>query len=112
MDIQKFEQILRAPTRTRKELETMKTSALRNGEIEMAHLAEAVLKEHFPVANKRGGGATPTAATFRDSHKNFGSGKEAYLWLIEQHQKFDSRIIGDRPRFSCVKRTAVCCGSL
>lgn len=93
MDIQKFEQILRAPTRTRIELETMKARALQKNEVEMAHLAEEVLRERFPVTNKRGGGATPTVATFRDHHENFDSGKEAYLWLIEQYQKFDKSAI-------------------
>lgn len=93
MDIQRFEQLLHAPKRTRDELETMKINALKKGEVEMAHLAEDVLRERFPLITKRGVGATPTAAIFRSRQKMFDSGKDAYLWLIEQHQKFDSSAI-------------------
>ncbi|WP_137719536.1 hypothetical protein [Methylobacillus flagellatus] len=92
MDIQRFEKILREPDKTRSDLQNMKDNALKKGEIEMARLAEEVLKERFPVVSRRGG-ATPTAAVFRGDHKNFDSGKEAYLWLIKQHQAFDIKAI-------------------
>ncbi|WP_197343440.1 hypothetical protein [Ralstonia pseudosolanacearum] len=85
MDIERFEKLVRDPKRTRDELESMKENALKKGQTEFAKLANDVLSERFPPRKtKRGGGATPTTATFRSRSENFDTGKAAYLWLVDR----------------------------
>jgi hypothetical protein len=84
VDIARFTQIARDPRRTREELESLKANALSKGKVEFAHIANDVLLARFPVKGRHGGGPTPTTATFRTHSKDFESGKEAYVWLIEQ----------------------------
>jgi len=84
MNIERFEQIARDPRKTREELENMKKNALTNGKPEFAAIANEVLLQRFPVKGRRSGGATPTTGTFRGRSEEFDSGKDAYLWLVEQ----------------------------
>jgi len=92
MDIQEFERRARDPRRTRAELENMRANAAAKGAVEYAHIADEVLRERFPIKAKSGGGPTPTTATFQGRGEHFDSGKEAYLWLVEQlcHYKPDA----------------------
>ena len=84
MDIQEFERRARDPRRTRAELENMKANAAAKGAVEYARIADEILRERFPIKAKAGGGPTPTAAKFQGRSEHFDSGKEAYLWLVEQ----------------------------
>ncbi|MDP3670900.1 MAG: hypothetical protein Q8R69_14565 [Telluria sp.] len=88
MDITRFEQLARDPRRTRADLESMKANALAKGLVEFAKIANEVLLERFSVVTKRGGGRTPTTATFRSRSEYFESGKDAYVWLVEQFCQF------------------------
>lgn len=88
MDIARFEQLARDLRRTRADLESMKANALAKGQVEFAKIANKALLERFPVVTKRGGGQTPTIATFRSCSEHFESGKDAYVWLVEQFCQF------------------------
>jgi hypothetical protein len=44
----------------------------------------------FPEKGRRSGGATPTTGTFRGRNNEFASGKDAYLWLVEQFCRYRS----------------------
>ncbi|HOX67497.1 MAG TPA: hypothetical protein PKV56_06490 [Burkholderiaceae bacterium] len=89
MTPERFEQFARQPARTREELETMRANALAKGNVELAHIAAEVLAERFPTQTKQRSGPTQTTAAFLGRSETFGTGKEAYLWLLErfrQHQ--------------------------
>ncbi len=88
MDTERFEKMARNPSRTREELENMKRNAIANGQTELAHIAEEVLRERFPLKTKRASGATPTTALFRGRYETFPTGKDAYLWLVEQFKSY------------------------
>jgi hypothetical protein len=88
MDIHEFERRARDTRRTRAELENMKANAAAKGAVEYARIADEVLQERFPIKAKSGGGPTPTTAAFQGRGEDFGSGKEAYLWLVEQFCHF------------------------
>jgi hypothetical protein len=88
MDIERFEQIARNPCKTREELENMKKNALAKGNAEFAAIANEVILHRFPVQGRRSGGATPTTGKFRDRSEEFDSGKDAYLWLVEQFCRY------------------------
>lgn len=111
MDLDRFETIVRNPCRTQADIETMRQNALDKGEIECAKIASEVLCARFPKTSKRGGGATPTTARFLDETREFGCGKDAYIWLAARllahrsdaldrylalHQRSDSRSQGCR----------------
>lgn len=66
----------------------MKRNAIANGQTELAHIAEKVLCERFPMKAKRASGATSTTAVFRGRSETFPTGKDAYLWLVEQFQSY------------------------
>lgn len=91
MDASRFEQIARSAS-TSEELENMKANALAKGQIQFAHIAEEVLRERFPVRSKKGKGPTPTTAGFRGRSERFPTGKEAYLWLVEQFRFYRPNI--------------------
>lgn len=88
MDIQRFEQLVRDPHKTREDLENMKMNALAKGKPEFAAIADEVLLQRFPVKGRRSGGATPTTGAFRGRSEEFDSGKDAYLWLVEQFCRY------------------------
>lgn len=66
----------------------MKRNAIANGQTELAHIAEEILRERHPVKTKKTGGATPTTAVFRGRSETFPTGKDAYLWLVEQFKSY------------------------
>jgi hypothetical protein len=88
VDIKYFERLVRDPRKTREELENMRNSALAKGKPAFAAIANEVLLQRFPLRARRSGGATPTTAIFRDQRDEFGSGKEAYLWLVENFCRY------------------------
>lgn len=80
--------------RTRGELENMKANALLKGNADLAHIAEEILQERFPI--KTGGhGSTPTTALFRGQRRQFDSGKRAYLWLIQEFRLYRPKILDE-----------------
>lgn len=93
MDLSKFESIVRDPRLKRSEVETMRKHALDKGEIECAAIASEVLNARFLATTRRGGGATPTIASFLDETREFGSGKEAYLWLVARFSAHRSDVL-------------------
>lgn len=93
MDLARFEAIVRDPRRTRTDIETMWRHALDKNEIECAEIASEVLCSRFPARSRRGGGPTPTAARFLEETREFGSGKEAYLWLVTRFTEYHSGVI-------------------
>ena len=88
MDIQRFERLVRDPRKTREDLENMKENALAKGNPEFAAIANEVLLRRFPIKSRRSGGATPTTGAFRGRSEEFDSGKDAYLWLVDQFCRY------------------------
>jgi hypothetical protein len=70
--------------KTRAEAETLKANCLAKGNTEAAHVVNEILLNRFPTIAKATGGATPTVASVNGRKEYFDSGKEAYLWLINQ----------------------------
>lgn len=62
----------------------MKKNALDRGQVECAKIANEALIERFSIKAKRGRGPTPTTAMFRSLTESFDTGKDAYIWLIEE----------------------------
>lgn len=88
MDATRFEQLARNPALTRQELENMKENAISRDKNELADIADAVLRERFPIKTKKVSGWTPTKAIFRGRSEKFSTGKDAYLWLVEQFRNY------------------------
>ena len=63
------------------------------GNLDAAHMVYEVLPERFPVQSKSGNGATPTETIFRGRKESFATGKDAYLWLIEQFCTFQPLVL-------------------
>lgn len=95
MDPTRFEQLARSPARTRDDLERMKANALSKGETELAHIAEEILRERFPIRTRVPSGRTPTTAIFRGHREQFDSGKDAYLWLVQEFRLYRPTIFDE-----------------
>ena len=96
MDIERFTAIAKDPARTRAELEQMRERALAKNLPNYVQVIDNVLRERF--SNKptnRGGGGKPTKAIFRSRTEHFASGKDAYLWLIEQFCRFNNSVLSE-----------------
>jgi hypothetical protein len=94
MDIERFTAQVRNPERTREELETMRANAIDKNATEFVRVVDDVLLERFPnKLTKKGGGKTSTTAVFRSKTEHFESGKEAYLWLVEQFCRFHKIVL-------------------
>lgn len=96
MDIERFTAIANDPARTRAELEQMRERALAKNLTNYVQVIENVLRTRFSKKpTKRGGGGTPTTAVFRSRTEHFASGKDAYLWLIEQFCHFNKSVLSE-----------------
>ena len=95
MDPTRFEQLARSPARTRDDLERMKANALSKGETELAHIAEEILHERFPIRTRVPSGRTPTTAIFRGHREQFDNGKDAYLWLVQEYRLYRPTIFDE-----------------
>ena len=84
MDLKAFSTYANDPKRTRSELEQMKVNVVAKGELEAARMVDDVLLRRFPTRGRTGGGKTPTEASFKGRSETFESGKDAYLWLVDQ----------------------------
>jgi len=69
---------------TRQDLEQLKRNALSAGNRNFAQIAHNLLEELFSVRTRRGGGATPSKVTFKGKVQNFYSGKDGFIWLVDQ----------------------------
>lgn len=96
MDIERFSQIARDPNLSREQLETMRANALSKNKLDYVRVAEEVLCERFPGRSQRhGGGRTPTTAIFRGQTAFFDSGKDAYIWLVNQFCSYRKCVLSD-----------------
>ena len=96
MDIERFTVIANDPARTRTELEQMRGRALAKNLSNHVQVIDKVLRESFSnKPTKRGGRGTPTKALFRSRTEHFASGKDAYLWLIEQFCRFNRSVLSE-----------------
>ena len=87
MNLDRFEQLVKNPRRTRVELEQLLRNAIEAGSVEYATLAKEVLDQKFPGrqdVRSRRGGRKPTVARFLDKTREFGTSKEAYVWMVER----------------------------
>ena len=92
MTPERFEQMLREPMRTRSDLEVMQRNALCKGEGALARLAAEVLAERFPSGATQRKGPTPTTAVLLGKSEDFATGKDAYVWLLEQFTRYRNTI--------------------
>lgn len=101
MDIERFETIAKVPTRTKDDLIQMRTNALSKGEREFAAIAEEVLNERFPTWQKlkKSSGPTPTTANFKSESRDFDTGKDAYIWLVEKFQSFMPSLLSNQDKW-------------
>jgi hypothetical protein len=88
MDIERFKTLASDPRRTITELITMKANAQAKGRDDLVQVVDEVLRDRNKVKAKKSGGKTPTTARFRHNTEAFDSGKDAYLWLIDQFWRF------------------------
>lgn len=73
----------------------MRSNALTKGQRDWAAIADEVLNARFPVAAKRSGGSTPTVARFRERSERFPTGKDAYIWLVEQFLEYRPSVMDE-----------------
>ena len=83
MTPEQFEQRARSCGK-RDDLEQLKANALSRGRKDLAQIAHDLLNELFPVRTRKGGGATPSTVTFKGRVQAFPSGKDGYVWLVDQ----------------------------
>ncbi|MDA1316141.1 MAG: hypothetical protein O2968_22705, partial [Acidobacteria bacterium] len=86
MDLDKFKAMATAPGRTRADLETIRSNAMKKGAEPHVRIVERILDERFPQwrgGRRKSGGATPTTAMFRGEEQYFPTAKDAYRWLID-----------------------------
>jgi len=70
----------------------MKENALAKGRSDLARIVDEVLRERNPTKGRKSGGRTPTTATFRQTTQHCETGKDAYLWLVDQFCRFRPRL--------------------
>jgi hypothetical protein len=91
MELTRLEQRARS-LRTRDELVQLVENVRTKGDAEALRLVKEVLAERFPEAVKAKTGATPTSVKFLGLKERFDTGKDAYLWLLEQFRRRDPNV--------------------
>jgi hypothetical protein len=99
MDASEFERRARNRALTGEDLETLKVNALAKGHRDFAAIANTVLLERFPSYAKKSGGATPTTAMCRGVEREFSSGKDAYVWLVERFRENHPPLLENQDRW-------------
>jgi hypothetical protein len=107
MSPEQFEQRARS-CRTRQDLEQLKANALSGGRKDFAEVAHRLLDELFPVHTRKGGGATPSAVTFKGKSQRFLSGKEGYVWLVDQFGLYKRSIFAEYEDFHRKRKSSGC----
>lgn len=85
--------------KTRQDLEQLKSNALAKNKIEFAKIAQDLLNERFPIVSKKSGGATPSTVTFLGKRQEFSSGKDGYVWLVDQFGLYHKNLFTDYANF-------------
>jgi len=99
MDIERFSKISSDPKLTREQLKTMRANALSKNKLEHVRVAEEILRERFSEkSQKHGGDRTPTTAVFRGQTAFFESGKEVYIWLVNQFCGYRKSVLSEYDR--------------
>jgi hypothetical protein len=83
MTPQQFEATARR-CKDRGELEQLAKNALARSRPDFAELARDLADELFPVKVSKRKGATPSTVTFKGKTERFDTGKEGYVWLVDQ----------------------------
>ena len=102
-----FEQRARS-CRTRQDLEQLKANALSRGRKDFAHIAHDLLAELFPATTRKGGGATPSKVMFRERVQSFASGKEGYVWLVDQFGLHRKKLFTEYEAFHRKRKSSGC----
>ena len=84
IDIAAFRKRAENPALDQSQLEALRENAARGGGEEYASIVDEVLAKRFPSARGTAGTGTPTTVTLLGAVSHFGTGKDAYLWLIEK----------------------------
>jgi hypothetical protein len=84
IDIATFRKRAENPALDKSQLQALRENAARSGGEEYASIVDEVLARRFPPTRVTAGSGTPTTVTFLSAVNHFDTGKEAYLWLIEQ----------------------------
>jgi hypothetical protein len=93
---------------SREEVENLKANALARGWPDLAEIAQRVLSENFPVKVRKGGGATPSHATFKGKSASFDSGKDGYVWLVNQFGLYNPSLFAEYEDFHRKRESAGC----
>jgi hypothetical protein len=107
MELTRLEQRAKS-LRTRDELVQLVENVRAKGDAEALRLVKEVLAERFPEAVKAKTGATPTSVKFLGLKERFDTGKDAYLWLLEQFRRRDPNVF---KRFVLAQRRSRAQGS-
>ena len=86
MDLEKLEQVARS-AKSRSHLEQLCQNVRERGDSDAIYLVTEILLERFPIQARSRTGKNPTEATFRQQKELFETGKEAYLWLLEEFRQ-------------------------
>lgn len=96
----KFEEIARNPKTSKEDLKRMRQNALQKGQREFAAVAEEILSERFPdwQRTRQSSGRTPTTAYLRGEARHFDTGKDAYIWLVQQFQALSPGLLEENQK--------------
>jgi len=83
MTPEQFEAVARR-CKNRGELEELAKNALARSRSDLAELARELADELFPVKISKRTGPTPSTVIFKGLTERFDTGKEGYVWLVDQ----------------------------
>ena len=84
IDIATFRKRAENPALDKSQLQALRENAVRSGGEEHINIVDEVLARRFPPTRGTTGSGTPTTVTFLSAVSHFDTGKDAYLWFIEQ----------------------------
>ena len=83
MTPEQFEVVARR-CKNRDELEQLAKNALSRSRPDLAEFAHRLADELFPIRAPKRTGPTPSTVTFKGLTEHFGTGKDGYIWLVDQ----------------------------
>jgi hypothetical protein len=93
---------------TPEQIEQLKKNALASGRKDFAEIAHNLIDELFPIRTRKGGGATPSTVTFKGKTQRFLSGKEGYVWLVDQFGLHQRGIFAEYEEFHRKRKSSGC----
>jgi hypothetical protein len=102
MNIERVKTNAMDPSLTREDLEQMLRNARERNNIEAAKVINDELHKRFPARARDGGGKTPTEVTCGGRTEHFDSGKDGYLWLVEQFRQIHPSLLTEFIEFTRV----------